>query len=112
MIFLTFVLTCPEAQARYEYDHKKEPYLLELVEYSTSQKLARGLTNIFFGWTEVMRTLIEWNKSPYHNIYSTLAVGFPYGIVRSVGRTLVGAYEVLTFYAPQEPIFYEILSES
>ena len=80
-------------------------------ESEISGKLARGTTNLLWGWTEAVITPVNMGEDPHHGVVSTLFLGLPYGILRAVGRTLVGVYEVVTCYAPQKPIFSPIEGE-
>ena len=61
-------------------------------EVEVSEKLQRGLTNLTLGWTEVVRSPTAYANSPKRGVTGAVLVGFPVGILRSIGRTLVGAY--------------------
>ncbi len=74
-------------------------------ESEMASKLTRGAVNVFFGWTELVKTPIDMSQGPKKNIFKTVFVGIPYGVIRAVGRTGVGLFEIVTFYAPQKPIF-------
>lgn len=67
-------------------------------------KFTRGVVNTLFGWTELAKTPIDMSQGPKKNIFKTVFVGIPYGVLKAVGRTGVGLFEMLTFYAPQNPI--------
>lgn len=71
-------------------------------------KIERGLMNSALGWTELMRTPIDWAERPDRGVFSALTFGIPYGFFRMLGRTFVGIYEIATCYAPQKPIFSKI----
>jgi len=77
----------------------------------TMVKLTRGFSNALFGWTEMFATPAKWQDSYKHNIVGATFIGIPYGILRAIGRTAVGGYEMLTFYAPTRPIFEDINSD-
>ena len=78
-------------------------------EAQMSAKITRGITNTLYGWTELVRTPVGISEcAPTMNAAKTLAIGIPYGIVRMVGRTVIGVYEVATFYAPQGPLLPSI----
>ena len=74
-------------------------------ERETTEKFGRGLTNAAWGWSEIMVTPVNMSQDIRRDPVTSLLLGLPYGIVRAVGRTLVGVYEIATFYAPQKPIF-------
>ena len=80
-------------------------------EGEMSAKFTRGVTNTFFGWTEVVATPVNMSQDIRRGPFSIFFLGLPYGIIRAVGRTVVGAYEVSTFYAPQKPIFNALEGE-
>ncbi len=58
--------------------------------------LVRGVTNTFFGWTEVIRQPAEEVKAG-----GNLFTGILKGIGQGVGRTAAGAGEILTFWTPK-----------
>ena len=59
------------------------------------QKLARGVYNVAFGWTEIIyRPIAEPEDN--HEVQRLLE-GTARGVVAAVTRTTVGAVEVLTF---------------
>jgi len=74
-------------------------------------KLSRGVTNVLFGWTEILGTPTRMVDQGDHGVLSASLFGVPYGLLRFVGRTVVGAFEVLTFYAPSDPVFSDIKDE-
>ena len=80
-------------------------------EAEISGKLTRGVTNLAWGWTEVAMTPVTMGEDARHGVLSALFLGLPYGVIRAVGRTLAGVYEVSTCYAPQKPIFNPIEGE-
>ena len=96
------------AQAAYDYKFDSKPYPMGNFESEMSGKASRGLTNILFGWTEMFRTPVQLNHGIEHGLAYSLIVGIPYGILRAGARTVVGVYEILTFYAPQGPIMEPI----
>lgn len=70
-------------------------------------KLGRGLNNTLFGWFEVVNEV--GNESDRHGPW----IGFPAGIVRGaaygIARTVVGAYELVTFVLPNGKRGYDPL---
>ncbi len=112
LLCLLFFLTVPPvSSAHYDYKFENREVKMGQFESEMSAKLTRGVTNILFGWTELVRTPTQWAAQTEHGFVSSVFVGIPYGIVRMMGRTLVGVYEVATFYAPQRPIFKNIEGE-
>ncbi len=97
-------LFMPSAHATFDYRYDSKEANTGQFESVIATKLTRGVTNILFGWTEIIRTPVQMSAGIEHGaLYSTI-IGIPYGVFRFVGRTLVGVYEVATFYAPQGPI--------
>lgn len=73
---------------------------------SMQRKLSRGLTNL----TEPLR-LGELQRSSEQNAISVDSVpsyGFVHGVTRTLARTTVGAFEVVTFPIPTDPIIYPV----
>lgn len=113
VVFALLFILCHSfsAQAKYEYkyDQKADPY--GQFEAEGAAKLTRGATNVLFGWMEIFKTPIRMSEDSRSNAVKGVLLGVPYGVLRFVGRTVVGAYEVVTFYIPQEPIFSPIGGE-
>ena len=61
-------------------------------------KLGRGSTNIATGWVEVFNQPLQMAKTERWAI--AMGGGVPKGIFMALMRTLVGAYETLTFVIP------------
>ena len=58
--------------------------------------LARGVTNVFFGWTEmIVRPTAEVER------HGNLLIGIGQGLSHSVSRTAAGIGEALTFWMPK-----------
>lgn len=70
------------------------------------QKLSRGLLNTLTGFFELPLNIIR--KSAAEGYAQGLSVGLVEGIIKSVHRTLVGVYEVVTFLIPA-PAGYEAI---
>ncbi len=94
----------PLAGAVFDYRYDSKADLKGQYEATASEKMTRGMTNIFFGWTEIGRTPAKMSAGIEHGALSSFLLGVPYGIFRAVGRTAVGCYEAATFFAPQSPI--------
>src|SRR5688500_9346684 len=90
-------MTSVQADYDYKFDSREVPR--GQYESAIAQKLTRGIVNAAYGWTELVRTPVDWAEGPEHGFISTAVVAVPYGIVRAVGRTVTGAYEVATAYA-------------
>ncbi len=67
------------------------------VSYGTGvgRKLSRGLGNLAFGWMDILKGVEE--QSDQHNLIAAITYGPIIGTSHAVGRTLAGAYEVVTF---------------
>jgi putative exosortase-associated protein (TIGR04073 family) len=94
--------------AHYDYKFDQTEVKSGQFESEITAKLERGITNILFGWTEAFRVPVDLSGDPEHGKIQAFTLGIPYGLLRGVGRTGVGVYEVLTCYVPQQPIFYPI----
>lgn len=71
-------------------------------------KLGRGLTNVFTGWVEIPVTIHKANIR--HDYMVGFLYGFPTGLVKTLIRTSVGLYEIITFPLPF-PNNYETIVE-
>ena len=66
--------------------------------YASGEKLVGGITNVVTGFVELPKNMIiatEENGLPYG-----MTVGFATGIMHTVGRTVVGALDLVTFMIP------------
>lgn len=62
------------------------------------QKLGRGAANVTTGWMDVFKEVDK--QSDESGALAGATVGAVKGIFKAVGRTLVGAYEMVTFPIP------------
>lgn len=69
------------------------------------RKLGRGLSNVAFGWVDILRG-VE-NSAQDDNIVSAVTVGPVTGLGNAVGRTLAGVYETVTFPIPTNDGTYD-----
>lgn len=61
-------------------------------------KLSRGIVNLVTGWLEIPKQISAvWQES---GAGPGMTMGFIKGLGFAVGRTAVGAYEIVTFSAP------------
>lgn len=67
-----------------------------------SEKLGRGASNIIFAPIAAARTLER--DLERDQLYRLLLVAPLEGVARTMGRMIVGIYEMATFWVPQEPI--------
>ncbi len=65
-------------------------------------KFSRGFVNTLTGWVELPKNVV--NTSKKDNIGLGLTVGLLKGVAHSVGRTVVGAVELVTFFIPNEQV--------
>lgn len=75
-------------------------------------KLARGLSNVAFGWFEILNEI--GHEADRHGPEIGIVSGAVRGTVFGIGRTLVGVYETVTFVFPNGRKGYEpiLLPES
>jgi len=67
-------------------------------------KLAHGFANTITGIGELPKNIII--ESNEKGLLTGIPVGIIVGIVESVGRTLTGALDIITFPIPTKPIIY------
>jgi len=69
-------------------------------DYATDSgaKFSRGLANTVTGWGEIPKIIV--NESRDKNAFSGVAYGTAKGTVHTVGRTVVGAFDLVTFFVP------------
>jgi len=63
-------------------------------------KFSRGFANSVTGWLELPKNIVNTTKKD--NIGLGLTVGLVKGLAHSVGRTVVGAVELVTFFIPNK----------
>lgn len=63
-----------------------------------ADKFARGFANTVTGWVELPKEIS--NTSKQSNIGVGLTVGLAKGVMHTIGRTVVGAVELATFFVP------------
>lgn len=72
-----------------------------------STKLARGASNLAFGWFEIFKQI--GNESDRHGLWIGVPSGLVRGAVATAARMTAGAYEVITFPFPNGSRGYEPL---
>lgn len=66
--------------------------------YASGEKFVGGLTNVVTGFVELPKNMI--NATEERGLPYGMTVGFATGIMHTVGRTLVGALDLVTFMIP------------
>ncbi len=110
-VLLAGTLIQGTALAGYDYKFESKPAPMGQFESEMGSKLTRGVTNLIFGWTELVQAPVFMSQEPKANPLKVIFLGIPYGVIRAVGRTGIGVYEMVTFYAPQPPIMRPIEGE-
>lgn len=67
----------------------------------SGEKLVCGVTNVATGFVELPKNVIL--KSQQEGVVYGVTVGLVTGIMHSVGRTVIGALDVVTFIIPTNP---------
>ena len=67
----------------------------------SGEKLVCGVTNVATGFVELPKNVIL--KSQQEGVVYGVTVGLVTGIMHSVGRTVIGALDVVTFIIPTYP---------
>ncbi|MDQ6982450.1 MAG: exosortase system-associated protein, TIGR04073 family [Mariprofundus sp.] len=75
-------------------------------DYATDSgaKFTRGLANVVTGWGEIPKNIV--NESRDNNVLVGLTYGTFKGAAHGVGRTAVGAFDLVTFFAPTEEVVH------
>lgn len=71
---------------------------------NVGEKLGRGLVNVATGWVEIPKNIV--NTSQDSNVGIGVTWGLAKGIGHTIGRTLVGAGELATFFVPTPAIIH------
>ncbi len=71
------------------------------------EKLGRGLSNVAWGWLEVPLNMETRYRAS--DTATSLTTGALYGAFNAVGRTLIGAFETVTFFLPVPERYAPIL---
>ncbi len=71
-------------------------------DYATDSgaKFSRGLANTATGWGEIPKNIA--NESRDHNALAGATYGTLKGTAHTVGRTAVGAFDLVTFFVPTD----------
>ncbi len=72
------------------------------------RKLARGAANVSTGWLEIFKQIK--NETEKNGDFAGFFLGPIKGMLKAIGRTAAGVYEVATFIIPI-PSYYEPLVE-
>jgi len=74
------------------------PAMADNYASDSGSKFTRGLANTVTGWGEVSKNIV--NESRDSNVLVGLTYGALKGVAHTVGRTVVGAFDLVTFFAP------------
>lgn len=69
-------------------------------KYTKTRKLARGMSNILYGWTEVPTTMSEYGQLHTEQSMGVWHAGFMQGFQRAGARLMYGFYEVINWQRP------------
>jgi len=80
------------------------PYVATASSYPARMgtKLGNGIANVVTGIVEIPKTIIVSNRA--HGPAYAATAGFVSGLFHMLGRTLLGAGDVATFFIPTKPI--------
>ena len=79
------------------------------VENGPIQKLGRGAVNLTTGWMELVMQVFKTTEKS--GSWAGVSVGVGRGLVLGLGRTLVGAIEIVTFPVPNPTVGYNPVIE-
>jgi len=84
-------------------------------KYTKARKLARGVSNLLYGWTEIPTTMHRWGELHTEQSVGIFLAGFTQGAQRTGARMKYGFYEVWnwqkplykdTYKPPYQPLYY------
>ncbi|MDP1557998.1 MAG: exosortase system-associated protein, TIGR04073 family [Nitrosomonas sp.] len=78
--------------------------LAQSYQNTAGEKVATGIANMVTGFIELPKNIIL--DSEKEGIPYGLTVGVISGVMHTVGRTVVGAFDVITFMIPTGPSVY------
>jgi putative exosortase-associated protein (TIGR04073 family) len=78
------------------------PLMADHYSSKISQKLTSGISNMALGWVEIPKNVI--NTANESNLALAAMGGVVKGVLHTIGRTLSGAVDLLTFPFPTTPI--------
>ncbi len=92
-----------------EFDGRDQGYTT-----GAGKKLGRGISNLAFGWLEIPKGIEDVGDE--HNVFAGVTWGPLSGLGNAVKRTVLGAYEIVTFPVPvtgnfDSPIQPEFVTE-
>ena len=71
---------------------------------NVGEKLGRGLVNVATGWIEIPKNVVNTTRD------SSVGIGVTWGLIKgignTIGRTLVGAGELATFFIPTHALVH------
>jgi len=95
--------SAPPAAGRDRVDEMLGRYNLQ----PAFEKLGRGVSNTLFGWLEIPLNIDR--RYAANDTVGSSVTGAAVGIVKGLTRTVVGAYETVTFFLPYPEDFAPIL---
>ena len=72
------------------------------------KKLGRGVANLGLGWSVLLTTIEDTGKSD--GVFAAVTYGIFKGVAKAIQRTLVGAYEIISFPLPAPQDYKPILT--
>ncbi len=75
--------------------------MAESYQSASGKKMVSGLSNVVTGVAELPKNIIISTK--YHGVPYGMTVGVATGVMHTVGRTVIGALDLITFMIPTGP---------
>lgn len=96
-IFLVFFCTLPGIAVA-------QRGMVQSYPAAASEKLVNGITNVATGFVELPKTIILTSQrdGPAYG----LTIGLVTGIMQTIGRTVFGALDAVTFFIPTQSTVY------
>lgn len=101
LIFVLFVLMLVSSQANASSHAMSSERHGNNYVSASSQKLVTGIVNAATGLGELPKNIILTTQRD--SIVHGMTVGLVTGVMHSVGRTVIGVFDVVTFWIPTPP---------
>lgn len=97
--FLGFAILSIAVPTQVRAAEEQEEIYRDNTDFSKAlTKLGRGIVNVLTGWVEIPKNIAtEWRRT---DPFSGFVVGTIKGIGWTIGRTISGAYDIITFPVP------------
>ena len=96
----------------YVVPEQQSGFKAEAYESNSAKKIERGALNLTLSWLEIphgIKAEVHRRRQEYLPVgVETVFIGLMKGVVQTIVRAGVGAYEIVTFRFPQDPILEDM----